>query len=243
MAVSLRRYTATAAPRAAELPVATPPHVGRKAARSASAHACCTRNRKTWGFQWKHADLDESPPTQRVPIVHGLSRACRAPVKPRRSAPASEQPGAHCWLRPRPRPRRSRVCQNTSLEPHRRLARGSAYRLHGSAPRFPKSKRRFFKISTARKGSAPALFVTSLQAWSLQLLREQKTGSLRALAGSPQPPLRKRLPRTQLRCFDTNVAIFNMSKDATGQTFFSVASGYQFFVQSLLGRPNCITNT
>ena len=106
-----------------------------------------------------NADLDESPLTQRVPIVHGLSRACRAP--------ASEQPGAHCWLRPRPRPRRSRVCQNTSLEPHRRLARGSAYRLHGSAPRFPQSKRRFFKISTARKGSAPALFVTALQAWSL----------------------------------------------------------------------------
>ena len=97
--------------------------------------------------------------TQRAPIVHGLSRACRAP--------ASEQPGAHCWLRPRPRPRRSRVCQNTSLEPHRRLARGSAYRLHGSAPRFPQSNRRVFKISTARKGAAPAFFVTSLQTWSL----------------------------------------------------------------------------
>ena len=190
---------------------------------------------KNMGIFSGNADLDESPLTQRVPIVHGLSRACRAP--------ASEQPGAHCWLRPRPRPRRSRVCQNTSLEPHRRLARGSAYRLHGSAPRFPQSSRRFFKISTARKGSAPALFVTALQTWSMQLLREQKTRSLRTLAGSPQPPLRKRLPRTQLRCFDTKVAILSMSKDATGQTFFSVASGYQIFVQSLLGRPNCITNT
>ena len=122
---------------------------------------------KNMGIFSGNADLDESPLTQRVPIVHGLSRACRAPVKPRRSAPASEQLGAHCWLRPRPRPRRSRVCQNTSLEPHRRLARGSAYRLHGSAPRFPQSSRRLFKISTARKGAAPAFFVTSLQTWSL----------------------------------------------------------------------------
>ena len=91
---------------------------------SASAHACRTLQRGK--NNWKHASL-EAPLTQRVPIVHGLSRACRAP--------ASEQPGAHCWLRPRPRPRRSRVCQNTSLEPHRRLARGSASRSHQGEPR------------------------------------------------------------------------------------------------------------
>ena len=77
-------------------------------------HAQPLRMRARKKETWTHASLDESPRTQRAPIAHDLSRAC--------------------WPCPRPRPLRSRVCQNTSLEHHRLLSRGSASRLHESAP-------------------------------------------------------------------------------------------------------------
>ena len=86
---------------------------------SASAHACRTLRRKK---AWKHASLEE-PLTQRVPIVHHLSRACCA------LSDASEQRCAHCWLCPRPRPRRSRACQNTSLE-HQEAPRLASTKAH-----------------------------------------------------------------------------------------------------------------
>ena len=86
---------------------------------SASAHACRTLWRKK---AWKHASLEE-PLTQRVPIVHHLSRVCCA------LSAASEQRCAHCWLCPRPRPRRSRACQNTSLE-HQEAPRLASTKAH-----------------------------------------------------------------------------------------------------------------
>jgi len=86
---------------------------------SASAHACRTLQRKK---AWKHASLEE-PLTQRVPIVHHLSRVCCA------LSAASEQRCAHCWLCPRPRPRRSRACQNTSLE-HQEAPRLASTKAH-----------------------------------------------------------------------------------------------------------------
>ena len=87
---------------------------------SASAHACRTLQRGK--NNWKHASLEE-PLTQRVPIVHRLSRACCA------LSAASEQRCAHCWLCPRLRPRRSRVCQNTSLE-HQEAPRHASTKAH-----------------------------------------------------------------------------------------------------------------
>ena len=87
---------------------------------SASAHACRTLQREK--NNWKHASLEE-PLTQRVPIVHRLSRACCA------LSAASEQRCAHCWLCPRLRPRRSRVCQNTSLE-HQEAPRHASTKAH-----------------------------------------------------------------------------------------------------------------
>ena len=87
---------------------------------SASAHACRTLQRGK--NNWKHASLEE-PLTQRVPIVHRLSRACCA------LSDASEQRCAHCWLCPRLRPRRSRVCQNTSLE-HQEAPRLASTKAH-----------------------------------------------------------------------------------------------------------------
>lgn len=51
----------------------------------------------------------------------------------------------------------------------------------------------------------------------------------RANACSPQPLLRKREPRTQLRCFETKPGIFNMSSDATGKIFLSDASGLMIY--------------
>ena len=87
---------------------------------SASAHACRTLQRGK--NNWKHASLEE-PLTQRVPIVHHLSRVCCA------LSAASEQRCAHCWLCPRPRPRRSRACQNTSLE-HQEAPRLASTKAH-----------------------------------------------------------------------------------------------------------------
>ena len=63
---------------------------------------------------------------------------------------------------------------------------------------------------------------------SPQVMRAQK---LRASGCNSQPPLRKREPRTQLRCFDTYEAILSMSSDATGKIFLRAESG-------LINRPS-----
>ena len=93
---------------------------------------------------------------------------------------------------------------------------GSASRFHESAPLHIHIEAQPAPTIRSSPDSAPAvpLFLRSetvstkmLHAGSLHAMRTQQ---LRANACSPQPLLRKREPRTQLRCFDTCPAIFNL---------------------------------
>ena len=93
---------------------------------------------------------------------------------------------------------------------------GSASRFHESAPLHIHIEAQPAPTIRSSPDSAPAvpLFLRSetvstkmLHAGSLHAMRTQQ---LRANACSPQPLLRKREPRTQLRCFDTWPAIFNL---------------------------------
>ena len=195
--------TEHATARAAELPVVTPPHVGRKAKRFCFC-ACVPH-----------------PPEGKKQLETRISRRASD------SARSYSTPPFQSLLRAQRRVRATlRSLLALSPTPTASVAGlpkyiagasgGSASRFHESAPLHIHIEAQPAPTIRSSPDSAPAvpLFLRSetvstkmLHAGSLHAMRTQQ---LRANACSPQPLLRKREPRTQLRCFDTWPAIFNL---------------------------------